>query len=199
MADSDEDNDKDFDGGMNMTGFLFGNIDENGQLENDILDDDAKQHLASLSIVGGRLGLSTLLQEMIGESKEKEEKSVENHDQETNGETLNNEDNDDVNYQDKSPTALDFSDINELADDLNADSGKMHSHFLSNFFLSFSVSCRSLRANQPPYPHFFRHPLHFKKMKCFISLSEEKKTCNFYFSSNFEIKTLLCKTLDFPV
>lgn len=32
-----------------LTGFLFGNIDENGKLESDFLDDDAKKHVTSLS------------------------------------------------------------------------------------------------------------------------------------------------------
>lgn len=32
-----------------LTGFLFGNIDENGKLESDFLDEDAKKHVSSLS------------------------------------------------------------------------------------------------------------------------------------------------------
>lgn len=32
-----------------LTGFLFGNIDENGKLESDFLDEEAKKHVASLS------------------------------------------------------------------------------------------------------------------------------------------------------
>jgi hypothetical protein len=31
-----------------LTGFLFGNIDENGRLESDILDDEAKRCVGSL-------------------------------------------------------------------------------------------------------------------------------------------------------
>ncbi|XP_012257174.2 transcription initiation factor TFIID subunit 1 [Athalia rosae] len=118
MVDSDEDNDRDMDVGMNMTGFLFGNIDEDGQLEDDILDSEAKRHLASL----GRLGLGSLLQEMISmDTKENAEKD----DGETTDEFGNVKDpkpeQDDGNYSEKSPSALDFSDINELADDLNED------------------------------------------------------------------------------
>lgn len=44
MSDSDNDDQ----GGINLTGFLFGNIDEKGELENDFLDEEAKKHLSSL-------------------------------------------------------------------------------------------------------------------------------------------------------
>ncbi|XP_046733883.1 transcription initiation factor TFIID subunit 1 [Diprion similis] len=124
MVDSDEENDRDMDLEMNMTGFLFGNIDEDGQLEDDILDSEAKRHLASL----GRLGLSSLLQEMIAlDNEEKEDKE--------NGKGANEDENrtglksepDDVNYLEKSPTALDFSDINELAEDINEDDAEASS------------------------------------------------------------------------
>lgn len=123
MADSDEENEKDFEAGINMTGFLFGNIDENGQLEDGILDDDAKQHLASLSI--SRLGLSALLQEIIDESEEKKENGDANGESKDAQESSVDEDKDDVDYQAKSPTAEDFSDINELAEDVNEESGTL--------------------------------------------------------------------------
>lgn len=32
-----------------LAGFLFGNIDENGRLESDFLDEDVKKHVGSLS------------------------------------------------------------------------------------------------------------------------------------------------------
>lgn len=119
MVDSDEDNDRDMDLGINMTGFLFGNIDEDGQLEDDILDSEAKRHLASL----GRLGLGSLLQEMISaDSKENAEKEGDEATDEYGNVKSDKPEQDDVNYLEKSPTALDFSDINELAEDLNEDS-----------------------------------------------------------------------------
>lgn len=46
---SDNDSDVDERDGLNLTGFLFGNVDEKGELENDFLDDEAKRHLGSLS------------------------------------------------------------------------------------------------------------------------------------------------------
>lgn len=47
--DHDQDNDNDHEGELNLAGFLFGNVDEHGRLENDFLDEEAKQHLSSLS------------------------------------------------------------------------------------------------------------------------------------------------------
>jgi transcription initiation factor TFIID subunit 1 len=61
MGDSDDDREGSSDPGIDLTGFLFGNIDESGQLENDVLDNESKRHLASLS----RLGLSSILKEVI--------------------------------------------------------------------------------------------------------------------------------------
>jgi transcription initiation factor TFIID subunit 1 len=60
MGDSD-DREGSSDPGIDLTGFLFGNIDESGRLENDVLDNESKRHLASLS----RLGLSSILKEVI--------------------------------------------------------------------------------------------------------------------------------------
>lgn len=34
---------------VDLTGFLFGNIDSEGRLEDDIFDPESKKHLASLS------------------------------------------------------------------------------------------------------------------------------------------------------
>jgi hypothetical protein len=61
MGDSDDDREGSSDPGIDLTGFLFGNIDESGRLENDVLDNESKRHLASLS----RLGLSSILKEVI--------------------------------------------------------------------------------------------------------------------------------------
>jgi len=78
---------------------MFGNIDESGQLENDdLLDNDTKKYLASLS----KLGLSSMVSEVIGSS---ELQNVENSYDDTN--SLN----------EKSPTAQDFFDIDELAEE----------------------------------------------------------------------------------
>ncbi|KAG7211276.1 hypothetical protein KM043_010582 [Ampulex compressa] len=115
MADSEEENDKDLSSGINMTGFLFGNIDDNGQLEDDILDPEAKQHLASLS----RLGLSSFIREMMPNDVVSHDQDEETEHQDDELRSSPNEK--DIDYFVKSPTALDFSDINELAEDLNDD------------------------------------------------------------------------------
>jgi len=118
MGDSEEENEKDHESSLNITGFLFGNIDDNGQLENDILDPEAKQHLASLS----RLGLSSFINEMMSNECTTEEKENDKTDDQAQGQaqSQNGISNDmDIDYMAKSPTALDFSDINELADDAN--------------------------------------------------------------------------------
>lgn len=56
---------------FNLTSFLFGNVDESGLLEDDILDDDCKKYLNAL----GKLGLQPLLTEIIGEDIIKSEKN----------------------------------------------------------------------------------------------------------------------------
>lgn len=47
MTDSDEDGFEDS-CGVNLTGFLFGNIDESGNLESDVFDPESQKQLASL-------------------------------------------------------------------------------------------------------------------------------------------------------
>lgn len=47
---SDEEEKSDEGGaGLSLASFLFGNVDEKGQLENDFLDQDAKKQLSSLT------------------------------------------------------------------------------------------------------------------------------------------------------
>ncbi|XP_025829249.1 transcription initiation factor TFIID subunit 1 [Agrilus planipennis] len=84
---------------INLTGFLFGNINESGQLESDVFDYDTQKHLSSL----GRLGLGNLLKEMI----EEEHDFHSDDSQKSQGEGI----------EEKSPNGIDFSDISELADD----------------------------------------------------------------------------------
>lgn len=84
---------------FDLTSFMFGNIDESGQLENDdLLDNDTKKYLASLP----KLGLSSIVSEVIGSS---ELQNVENSYDDTNS------------VNEKSSTAQDFFDIDELAEE----------------------------------------------------------------------------------
>lgn len=86
---------------FNLTSFLFGNVDESGQLEDDILDEDCKKHLNSLC----KLGLQPLLFEVIGkEDINSEETNVTSYD-----------DNFGFSCCTKSPSAVDFFEENELA------------------------------------------------------------------------------------
>lgn len=45
----DTDSDNENDNGVNLTGFLFGNIDSEGRLEDDIFDIESKRQLSSLA------------------------------------------------------------------------------------------------------------------------------------------------------
>ncbi|XP_072931963.1 transcription initiation factor TFIID subunit 1 [Epargyreus clarus] len=94
MCDSDDPGDQG-QSGMDLTGFLFGNIDESGQLEDDgLLDGESKRLLSSLN----RLGLGSMLSEVLENEdliKEEEEKD----------------------YTQKSPSAVDFFDIDDIAED----------------------------------------------------------------------------------
>lgn len=84
---------------FDLTSFMFGNIDENGLLENDdLLDNDTKKYLASLP----KLGFNSIVSEVISSP---ELQGVENGHEDING------------FNQKSPTAQDFFDIDELAEE----------------------------------------------------------------------------------
>jgi len=86
-------------GDFDLTSFMFGNIDESGQLEDDdLMDKDTKKYLASLS----KLGFSSMVSEVIDSS---ELQGMENGHENTNV------------VEEKSPTAQDFFDIEELAEE----------------------------------------------------------------------------------
>ena len=81
--------------------FLFGNIDDKGELEDDILDEECKKHINSLS----KLGLSSLLGEVV------------THEDMALEESADGENDDVASFDVKSPTAEDFSGENEVADE----------------------------------------------------------------------------------
>ncbi|KAH9633342.1 hypothetical protein HF086_004056 [Spodoptera exigua] len=94
MCDSDDPGDGR--SGMDLTGFLFGNIDERGQLEDDgLLDGDSKKMLSSLT----RFGFGSMLSEVL------DQEEVSKEDQEKD-------------YTQKSPSAVDFFDIDDAVDDV---------------------------------------------------------------------------------
>ncbi|XP_055587369.1 transcription initiation factor TFIID subunit 1 isoform X2 [Uranotaenia lowii] len=113
--DNDHDNDNDGDGELNLAGFLFGNVDEQGRLENDFLDEEAKQHLSSLS----RMGLSSLLDDVLTDGTEKPVYNSDSDDSSSSDDNrYDRHDDDGGNYRIKADDAIDYSDINELAEDL---------------------------------------------------------------------------------
>uniref|UniRef100_A0A3B3SYK9 Transcription initiation factor TFIID subunit n=1 Tax=Paramormyrops kingsleyae TaxID=1676925 RepID=A0A3B3SYK9_9TELE len=82
---SDEEQERPF----SLTGFLFGNINEDGQLEDDsVLDTESKKHLAGL----GSLGLGTLITEITASEE-------------------------DAGWVKSTEDAVDYSDISEVAED----------------------------------------------------------------------------------
>ncbi|TNN88682.1 Transcription initiation factor TFIID subunit 1-like [Liparis tanakae] len=100
---SDSDSDEDQDRPFSLTGFLFGNINEDGQLEDDsVLDSESKKHLAGL----GTLGLGSLITEITADEEE--------DDQDESGDTANM---DADGWVKSTEDAVDYSDINEVAED----------------------------------------------------------------------------------
>uniref|UniRef100_A0A1Q3F465 Transcription initiation factor TFIID subunit n=1 Tax=Culex tarsalis TaxID=7177 RepID=A0A1Q3F465_CULTA len=115
--DPDQDPDGDHEGGeMNLAGFLFGNVDEHGRLENDFLDEEAKQHLSSLS----RMGLSSFLADVLTDGTEKPQQQDSDSDDSSSSDDrrFDDPDEDNANYRVKADDAVDYSDFNELAEEL---------------------------------------------------------------------------------
>jgi transcription initiation factor TFIID subunit 1 len=118
MSDSDEDNYNKDEDCVDLTGFLFGNINEQGELESDVLDTESQKQLSNL----GKLGLGSTLKEMIGVENITKEDSDSDYDMQDVEKTKFEENSSEANSQNddmeaKSPSAIDFSDINELAEE----------------------------------------------------------------------------------
>ncbi|NXD70265.1 TAF1 factor, partial [Eolophus roseicapillus] len=104
VAMSDSESEEEAEGGraepFSLAGFLFGNINEAGQLEGDsVLDKESKKHLAGLGV----LGLGNLITEITAS----EEDSLE-----SDGAHLDEE-----GWVKSTEDAVDYSDINEVAED----------------------------------------------------------------------------------
>ncbi|XP_013169257.1 PREDICTED: transcription initiation factor TFIID subunit 1 isoform X1 [Papilio xuthus] len=98
MCDSDDQGDHGR-SGMDLTGFLFGNIDERGQLEDEgLLDGESKKMLSSLT----RLGFGSMLSEVLDEDEP-------------------NQDDEEKDYSEKSPSAVDFFDIDDVAEEVKVE------------------------------------------------------------------------------
>uniref|UniRef100_A0A3Q2SQM1 Transcription initiation factor TFIID subunit n=1 Tax=Fundulus heteroclitus TaxID=8078 RepID=A0A3Q2SQM1_FUNHE len=79
---SDSDSDEDQDRPFSLTGFLFGNINEDGQLEGDSVLDNVSKHLAGL----GNLGLGSLITELTANENEDREENRESVSVDSEGE-----------------------------------------------------------------------------------------------------------------
>ncbi|KAF4520213.1 hypothetical protein B566_EDAN003926 [Ephemera danica] len=124
MGDSDDEKDDSSTGpNLQLASFLFGNVDEKGQLEDDVLDPESKRQLSSLI----KLGFGSLLQEVIGDEDQQRSSSKVTIRSDSSGDereekpeqkgSENNSETDEGDYTVKSPSAVDYSDITELADD----------------------------------------------------------------------------------
>uniref|UniRef100_A0A182XX78 Transcription initiation factor TFIID subunit 1 n=1 Tax=Anopheles stephensi TaxID=30069 RepID=A0A182XX78_ANOST len=118
MSNSNSDNENE--GGLNLAGFLFGNVDEHGHLDGDFLDEEAKQQLSSLS----RMGLSSFLADVLqdDESEKKPSRAYSDSDDSSSSDDDRmhrryDDDSDGTNYKVKADCAVDYSDINELAEE----------------------------------------------------------------------------------
>ncbi|XP_040036591.2 transcription initiation factor TFIID subunit 1 isoform X5 [Gasterosteus aculeatus] len=99
---SDSDSEEDQDRPFSLTGFLFGNINEDGQLEDDsVLDNESKKHLAGL----GTLGLGSLITEITANDEDDQEDSRDNTNVDAAG------------WVKSTADAVDYSDISEVAED----------------------------------------------------------------------------------
>ena len=62
-----------------LTGFLFGNIDTKGNLEeNDLFDEESKSHLHSLR----KLGLGNFLHDVVDSEEEEQAQGIDDRDEE---------------------------------------------------------------------------------------------------------------------
>ncbi|XP_072532738.1 transcription initiation factor TFIID subunit 1 isoform X2 [Salminus brasiliensis] len=99
---SDSDSDEDQDRPFHLTGFLFGNINEDGQLEDDsVLDTECKKHLAGL----GSLGLGALITEITASEEDNSSQDRDQGGTDADGWVKSTDD------------AVDYSDISEVAED----------------------------------------------------------------------------------
>lgn len=106
--DSDEDGEPD----LVLTGFLFGNIDKHGRLENDFLDPESKRNLHQLN----HLGIGRMWEEITGDAE------ADSQDGDSAGGGQDESSQSDEEYSRKLPSSVDYFDFEELADD--SDEGK---------------------------------------------------------------------------
>ncbi|RWS29199.1 transcription initiation factor TFIID subunit 1-like protein [Leptotrombidium deliense] len=140
---------------LSFTTFLFGNVDENGELDVDFLDNETKRHLKSLD----KLGIGTALIDDIknegdecvtSESKTVVPQSVSSQQSNTSATDDSSEADYGVDdYDKKSPSAVDYSEINELAEELPEDEAKFRAALSE---LQFKMPTAPIRIPTKPKP-----------------------------------------------
>ena len=136
--------------GLSLTSFLFGNIDEHGQLDSDFLDPETKKQLSFLGL--GELGCRSLISDIA--PSEAGPSGSQSNDNNTSDEAMNTskapqtdhqEDSIDDDYVAKSSNAVDYFDVNEMADDFEDD--KQTEKEEKSSHLPFKMSTAPLRLN----------------------------------------------------
>ena len=109
MADSDEEANsrEEGGGGLDLTSFLFGNINTSGQLEEEFLDESTKKQLNSLGNLLTGTNLNSIVREVSIEAEEAS-KEIEEED-----------------FDEKAADAKDYSDIKEMMDDDSSDEDRI--------------------------------------------------------------------------
>ncbi|XP_026472569.1 transcription initiation factor TFIID subunit 1 [Ctenocephalides felis] len=110
MFDSDEECDEG--SGLNLTFFLFGNVDKFGRLDDDFFDTELKNNL---SLLNRAPELKPIIKDIL-EDYPNDSPSGDNNDNSSNVFETNNEATD-IDFSNKSPTAEDFFGIQELAEE----------------------------------------------------------------------------------
>ncbi|XP_062392815.1 transcription initiation factor TFIID subunit 1 isoform X4 [Sardina pilchardus] len=139
---SDSDSDEEQDRPFSLTGFLFGNINEDGQLEGDsVLDTESKKHLAGL----GSLGLGSLITEITA-SEEDEDREDEKDQAGTDSE----------GWVKSTEDAVDYSDISEVAEDetrkYRQAMGSLHPGRANDDEDDYDADCEDIDAKLMPPP-----------------------------------------------
>ncbi|XP_062229396.1 transcription initiation factor TFIID subunit 1-like isoform X2 [Phragmites australis] len=118
-ADDDDDEDYEEPGGNHFLGFMFGNVDDSGDLDADYLDEDAKEHLFALA---DKLGPSLKDIDLIKSSPEPTDPSEQD-------------------YDEKAEDAVDYEDIDEEYDGPEIEATTEEDNVLSkkDYFLSATV------------------------------------------------------------
>ncbi|KNA26132.1 hypothetical protein SOVF_000270 [Spinacia oleracea] len=124
--DDDEEEHEEAGGGNGLLGFMFGNVDNSGELEVDYLDEDAKEHLDALAT---KLGPSLTVMDFSGRSPQ------------TSAATSAVEED----YDEKAVDAVDYEDIDEQYEGPEIDTATEEDHLLpKREYLTADVSAATL-------------------------------------------------------